>query len=695
MKPAGVLRLLSFFFLSAALAQAAPPPVPPGAALPGEATLRADTVTLDLPADSYRAQGSVRLVQDGLSLLADSVVYRRNSADVLAEGGVLLTRDDVTLKGDRFSLNLASKKGEMTDGELFVAKTNFRVRGRVMEKTGDEDYLIERGIFTTCDGEKPSWRFEAKKVEITLGEFATARDAVFYAGNLPLFYTPYLLFPVKTEKESGLLIPKFGHSTKKGTFYSQPYYWVIDPGKDLTFNLDLESARGAGVGGDFRYLRPRGGEGRLQWFGIYDTEAGKLRGEIDQKHLELLSPDTTVTSEIHLIADRAYYKDYGELSGDYNRQMLESTAAFDHRWQRYGLTGELRYSQDLVAANNDATLQRLPALGFTAAGERIGPFFWSMDSGATGFQRTAGTNGERLELHPRLALYAKPVPSLDLSLYGGYRQRLYNAYGGDTRPGFRQLGEADAGGTLSLPLERVYDGRLRHLLIPSLEYGFVQEKDQESLPLFDYGDRVLGQSLARWSVANVLTGKSVDSGGEAQYRELVYLKLSQGYQLSGERRDLLTLVDRHHHLTDLMLESRVSPLPFATVDLDGRYNPVDHYLSTGNLAVELKGEGSTLAHLGYRFSRGELDYLEGRFSFPLSRRFTATMTGRYSFDRGTFLESRYALEYRHQCWSVVVAYADRPGIPDAPGNISNSGNKEFTVNFSLFGIGALSPVRAF
>jgi LPS-assembly protein len=701
-------RLLTYLLAAPALVQAASPPVAPAgspsaqaapsAFLPeGQATLKADSVLVDTRGETYRAAGHVRLVQDGVSLMADSVIYHRLTDQAQADGSVVLEKGGDTLHGQRLSFNLTSQQGSLFNGDLFIKQSNFRVRGERVEKTGDQDYRIERGSFTTCDGDKPSWRFEAKKVELTLDEFATARDAVFYAGDVPLLYTPYLLFPVKRERSSGLLLPKFGHSSKKGIYYTQPFYLVLDPSKDLTVDLDLQTDRGVGVGGDFRYLRPHESEGRLQWYGIYDTEAEKFRGELNQRHLEQLSPNTTIASDIHLIADRSYYKDYGELAGDYNKQLLQSTASFEQRWQRYGFAAEIRYAEDLVAANNDATLQRLPALSFTAAGEKLGPLFWSMNSGFTDYQAKSGTTGQRLDLHPRLTLYDKPLEPLDFSVYAGYRELLYNGEGAAVRSGTQQVGQADAGATLSLPLERIYDGHLRHLLIPSVEYSLLQARPQNGLPFFDYGDDLFGQSLVRWSVNNVFTGKFLQEGGPAEYRDLAYLKLSQGYQFSGQRRDLplVTLVDPGHRLTDLWLETRVMPLKWLSVGGDSRYNMVDNNLSTGSLAVEAKGEGKTLAHVGYRFARDELDYLEGRFVFPIAPRFTADFLGRYSFDRGGFLESRYAIEYRQQCWSVILAYAQRPAIPNAPGNISDTGNKEVTVNFTLYGLGELGPVRAF
>ncbi|MBJ6800501.1 LPS-assembly protein LptD [Geomonas sp. Red259] len=710
MKPARALWLLTYLLLTTTVAHgkdnamsfSKAPPAPKAApaekaatsdkaVLPDkEVTLKADSLYVDTPTESYHAQGHVQIMQGGASLLADSAVYRRLTSDALAEGNVLLERGGDTMKGDQLFLNLLTQKGELLNGELFIKKSNFRLRAPRLLKTGEDDYQVERGVFTTCDGEHPSWRFEAKKVDVTLDEYATARNAVFYVDNVPIFYTPYLVFPANTERQSGLMIPKLGFSSKKGFYVDQPYYWAIDPSQEATLDLDIESSRGVGTGVDYRYLRPNDSQGRLRAFGIYDTNESKFRGELQQKHLELLTPELTLASTVHLVSDRKYYLDYGEFSGEYNRQLLESSVSFDRRWERYGLFGALRYDQDLEAPNNRATLQRLPTFGFIAAGEKLGPVFFSMDSSLTNFEHAVGPTGQRLVLHPRVSYYAKPAGILDFSLFGAFQQRMYNAHGDTAETGWRQIGQADGGGALSLPLERIYDnGTLRHLLVPALQYNYVQRRSDEDLPFYDYGDRVLGQSIAYWSVANTFTRKYVREGMPDEYRDLLYLKLSQGYQFTGQRRDLLTLVDEGNRLTDLMLESVVTPLKDLSLLVDGRYNTNDNVVSTANLGLQVKGEGRNQASITYRYSREELDYLGAGVTFPLTSQLTADLLGRYSFDKGGFLESRYALEYRQQCWSVILAYSDRVSSHQV------SGEKQFTINFSLAGLGSLGPIQTF
>ena len=78
-------------------------------------------------------------------------------------------------------------------------------------------------------------------------------------------------------------------------------------------------------------------------------------------------------------------------------------------------------------------------------------------------------------------------------------------------------------------------------------------------------------------------------------------------------------------------------------------------------------------------SRGVVNYLEGRLGLNLVKPFVFNYTGRYSFDRGDFLEGYYVVEYKRQCWSLMLSFRDRPD------------NREVLVGFTLSGVGALGP----
>ena len=208
--------------------------------------------------------------------------------------------------------------------------------------------------------------------------------------------------------------------------------------------------------------------------------------------------------------------------------------------------------------------QRLPVVNFSVIPQRLwgGPIYAALDSQFTNFHRNDGSRGERFILNPALSFFRVLPAGLELAAQGGYQLRFYNANNAGVADGTSGVGLGWANASLATPLERVYeinDGnlkRLRHTLVPAIGYTLTQERNQENLPLFDYDDRPLGQQLLGWSLTSYLTGRYATPSGAPDYRELLFLRLSQGYQLSGSRRDLLNLADA---MSDAKRDSRSRP----------------------------------------------------------------------------------------------------------------------------------------
>jgi LPS-assembly protein len=653
--------------------------------------IKANSLAYDKEKDTYQAKGDVEIKWDGYTLYSDMASLHQGSGKADATGKVKLVKGNDVLTCDRLDVDLNTEKGEVVNGDLLVRQNNFHVRGAKVAKVGEKEYHLDDGVFTTCDGDEPSWKFTASDMDVDIEGNATGRHARFFVNDVPVFYFPYVTFPVNRERQSGFLVPRVGNSTKKGFTLDIPYYWAISPNQEATFDLDIQTKRGAGTGLDYRYLRPRDSKGDFRGYLIYDFQKNMTRGNLLVSQEETFSPTLNLKSNVNLVLDRDFYKDYGEIAGDYNRQLLDTTVALAWRRQTSLLNSEIRYINDLSAFNNRHTLQKLPTISFTTVGEKLGDtsFYAALDSNFTNFYRMEGQQGQRLELHPTLTYNASLPSGPDLSLKAGYLVRIYNAYGSALARGYHSDGLANAEATLSKTLYRVYDTdwwgmrRLRHAIVPEAAYTYIQEKGQDTLPFFDYNDRIVGGQFLSWSLTNYFTGKFNDADGEPLYRDLAWFKLSQGFELSGSRRNLLNLGDEGRHVTDIRMEARVTPVPGVTVNLDSYYNPNQTRFSSNNVAVDLtNGRGDNLA-LAYRFTRHEVDYLEGRIGLALVKPFLFKYTGRYSIDKGGFLESVVDLEYKQQCWSVVFTYRERPD------------NREFLINFNLAGIGSVGKIRAF
>jgi LPS-assembly protein len=404
-------------------------------------------------------------------------------------------------------------------------------------------------------------------------------------------------------------------------------------------------------------------------------------------------------------------------SGEYNKQYLGTTAFLSHRADTLLASGGVDFIHDLDADSNRATLQKLPYLNLMGTGERIGstPFYYSFAASMVQLQRDVGGTGQRFSFTPTLGYGRQLTDWLSGRAWAGYGQRLYHATTETGAEGWHGQGAAEGGISLQTQLARTFDvsfmdmSRLRHLMVPELTYEFREKRADDELPFFDFDDRPTTGQVATLSLQNVLTGKVV-SGDQVEYRDLARFTLSQGYQLSGERRDLLVLADGGHPFADTRLKAEVFPIPALRIMADLRVSPYSGNLTNGSVGLdggEPKGNRLGLSwhyakeqlpptiYQAFGINERDLAYLEGRFTLVELQPFTFSALGRYSFDKPGFLETLYSFEYRHQCWSFNLTYRERLTNNGRTLNNEQSTNKELTFNFTLAGLGPLGPLKAF
>jgi LPS-assembly protein len=646
--------------------------------------IKADSMNHGNSDGLFSASGNVMVTWQGLNLVSDKASYDSSTRMLRATGNVVVSKNNDVMKGESITLNLETGRGEMDKATLSVPESNLTFTGEKIIRLSESEFEISNTELTTCEVPDPSWKFEADKLKVNLLGYATGRNIVFYIKDVPVFYIPWIAFPVVREKKTGLLFPRFGYSNTRGIQLGVPVYWVISPSQDLLLDLDLLSKKGVGTGFDYRYIRDRGSEGHFGGYQIYDLPQNRWRWQIGQSHKEIFSPDMNLRMDVNLNSDRTFLSDFGEKSGDYNRQSSDTTLNALKTWQHYALTTHLRYIEDLYAADNSRTLQTLPEIGVAGVRQPVfnTPLYFDIDAGISNLSRDALPSGQRLLLFPRVTLLQSNNSYLNASFFAGAHISGYNT---DKRAGGNgvQKNEGDmlpeAGARLSTSLSRVYQlettalKKLRHEIIPEITYSYAPNRSQQHLPFYDYSDRTVWQNMVYFSATSLLNGKFV-VGETNEYRDISRIKFSLGHSFEGTRRDLLTTVDSMRPWTDLILESDTWVHKLARLTLDARYNLYDSRIDSSTAGIEFDDKQGNVLGAGYRMSRNDVEYFEGRLSTRLIRPMTLSYTTRYSFDRGDFLESVYSAEYRHKCWSVILAVHDRPG------------NQSFTVNFNLAGL---------
>ncbi|KKW33107.1 MAG: Organic solvent tolerance protein [Candidatus Uhrbacteria bacterium GW2011_GWA2_52_8d] len=125
----------------------------------GPVNITADNLTFDPDTNLFIAEGNVEITQGNRVLSADRATLNKDTQDAHAEGKVVLLEDGDIISCDTLDINMETRKGIIGNGMIFLRKGNFYIIGEEIEKTGDNDYKIKRGRFTTCDGKSPSWNF--------------------------------------------------------------------------------------------------------------------------------------------------------------------------------------------------------------------------------------------------------------------------------------------------------------------------------------------------------------------------------------------------------------------------------------------------------------------------------------------------------------------------------------------------------
>ena len=641
-------------------------------------TLEADLLEFHKETGQVLASGSVELQHGEVRLSADRILWQNSLRDVVADGTVRLQSGEGEATGSRLNYNLTTEQGHFNQGAVSFRRGNFRLSGEEIEQYGQASYRVVSGRFTTCDGVIPDWSFTAKQVDVRVGDYAVARHAWFRVRDYPVFYMPYLIFPVKTERESGLLIPSFGVSSKRGTSLSLAWYQVLARNMDATLQLDYMSQRGLGKGLEYRYLLGKNSQGSTHFYHVSGFSGEPDLHALDWEHAGNLPGGFYLSADTQHVEKQLFFEDFGKVAGEYNQDMTVSEL-----WLQRSLGGSTnavlraRYIRDLADQNADP-LQRLPELNLNQSLTRLGrsPFFFGFASSLVNFDRDQGVSGQRFYVKPALATILRVGPWLDVVPELAVSERLYTSDQGD---GDRLLPEL--GATLATHLSRVYSlgsDRLRHSIEPTARYLYVPDRNEEHLPDFDSLDRLAGQNFLEYALVNRLTLRQSGADGMPQYRELIFLKLSQVYDIAAERGHRET---DEEAFSGLRVELDARPVDWGQVALDALVKMHgDSGLERMTAAVKVNRSETDSLQFDYVYRdqnaiKAKSEYLGFMVRSSVLEPLFIRLEGRHSLQTGRDLEKVAAAEYRARCWSLFVEYRNRPD------------DEQIMVGFELSGLG--------
>ena len=199
--------------------------------------------------NEFEAVGNVVITHLKNSIYGEKATINFTNGKTEVFGNVRYIAPEMTLYGSKLNYNFLSKKIELNNARIL--SDDYIVTGKTIVQTSPDIIIAEEAEYTTCKDCPESWSVFAKQIVIEVGQYVRLKHAFIKVNGVTAMYFPYIIFPIKQKRETGLLFPNIGFSSSEGFKYQQPVFWVIDDYKDMTLTPSTFGDRG--LGGELQY----------------------------------------------------------------------------------------------------------------------------------------------------------------------------------------------------------------------------------------------------------------------------------------------------------------------------------------------------------------------------------------------------------------------------------------------------------
>ncbi len=609
------------------------------------------------------ATGGVDFKYQGIRLQAERARVDIPTNVLTAEGGVILDEGPQRLAGRTIEYDLDTRTGKVTDATAYI-EGDYYFTGSEIAKTGDITYTVENGIFTSCEQDVPSWSLGMSGARITLEEYVRIKHARLKFKKLPVLYSPYLVWPANTERSSGLLVPKPGFSSRRGTELSMAYFKTLGRSADTTFLLDLSTEEYFGFGNETRWRPSERTEGYFRAYILSepsvidpeflnefseDRDPGAERWKIELQHetRDLWGGFRGVVS-FQQYSDLDYLKDFERDVNRQRRSFVYSNAFLSKSFGPHSLNVLIDQRERVRAQGSKDIRYQLPEIEYKLRKLQLGkaPVYLDLQSSLSYFSldlaSTIGAATEptsfteqygRLDLSPTLSVPLSRLAWLSAEVELGGRATYYT-------DSLTPTGELEAGESrwfsgnglnrvfpragldvVGPSILRIFDKKIgrfakfKHIVEPRVEYVFVGDfEEQADIFRFDEIDNLRPVNGFLFSLANRIVAKPADEekGGAI---EIASLTFSQG--LSNDLEDQpgqVSSVDSTFRTREgpLGVTLRINPSRATSFKLDAGFNTLfgGYRLRTFRLSGSTK-LGRHLLGLSW-FSNWRVDFASPR-----------------------------------------------------------------------------------
>lgn len=646
-------------------------------------------------------QGNVTATQGQQTITADQAKLHSHPTtgeleEIHAAGHVKLSQPGLRLSGTALDIDLNKDRKTITDANYRLYKRHARGQASSITTESNTKMTLPNASYTTCAPGSNSWEIKAKKVTF---DKQSGRGEAWHSwltmGSIPVFYWPYINFPIDKKRKTGFLQPSFESSSQHGKGITLPFYWNLAPHYDATITPHFFSKRGLKLDNKFQYLSSQT-QGNFHFdFLPYDKQYKRFRldrlaepgqvptndiranrlKDIKKRYLLGLQHQQNLNEQLRLTIDYAkasddnYIYDFGHdfENSPFNNALLQKMQ-INYQSNLGTLAVGLEQYQTLHAFDGptvEEAYRKLPEITWYSNPYQITEDTqWSFDSSHTQFSlkeipfAKSRTTGHRNHLRPTISHHMKEPgwfiiskADIDFTRYSQLRHSASTHYS-RTVP----IINLDTG----LHFERELDinnNTYTQTLQPRAYWLYSANKNQDHLPVFDshaldFDYYQVFRNNRYSGLDRISEAKQVGLGLESNLynsigEEKINFAIGRIYYFQDRTKRLDEIMDNSTRWSPLALLARYHLTPQWLIEANWvRENR--HKTRSTSLNLQFKLSPIQVFNAGYQFNRYKTKQIYASTAWALTPKIRTLGKIDYDIDNHRTINTLAGIEY-HSC----------------------------------------------
>ncbi len=689
------------------------PPPPGGDATPEQSPINAQALDSHMKIEEEKRiielKGEVEVIQGYRHLKADHATINEAQNTIHLEGNIVVREPGLLVTGEQAELHRDNRTFSISGSKYVVHESHIRGDAEHISQKLDQSLEFEDASYTYCPPEENAWALKGSRITINPERTqGVARNVTLEVKDIPVFYFPYVRFPVGDQRQSGFLFPSFS-VTDSGANVSIPYYFNLAPNYDLTLVGSHLQGHGLLLEGEFRHLSPIFAS-EITWGYLHDDQGG------DDDDIDKLITNGTLTEaqarpfkgqdrwmvgaqqtgqkgrwsssiDYAKVSDRNYFRDLDTAITTNNSSdtQLNQSAQLSYQLPHWQITSRLQQYQ-LLADGIEEPYQQLPA---TSANGRYQMGNWEANFGHEWIHfdhKDSDTQitGNRVRLDYQLSWRGSREWGLIQPMVG-IRHLSYQldddnlASGQDDNPSINApLASLDAGlffereGTLGeAPYVQTFEPRLFYLKSAFRDHSDLFDLTNSGQDIdFDTSDLTFSYDQL-FRTTRFAGGDRLDDADQLSIgltnrfisqksgREWLNISIGQIYYFD-DRKVTLTGTPETDNDSDIAMRVSGQIADHWTLSSDLLFNDENDQVTQGNVSLRYRKERQLL-NFDYRYLRqapsiGDIKQVSGSAIWPIvDNRWTLMAHVNYDLEREREIDLLGGIEYNDCCYRIRLA----------------------------------------